>query len=177
MQVNSINNNQNFGMALKIDQNAGKALAAKGEDFIFKLKNIGEKMKDYQYVDVFIKENATPVVKFKNSCDAWSTLRTNNTIGKPRDEFISISGVWEGPRNTGCRAENVYQLASKEDAEKLYNLMNVQAADDLSRVVNFAEAIETRGIKIAEAEATENARVAKLNNQIKDLMKEYGQEI
>ena len=58
MQINNISlNNQNFGMSLKIKNNARTALEHSSMATIDSLKKVGKELEDTQYYDMFLSDN------------------------------------------------------------------------------------------------------------------------
>lgn len=68
MQVNNIQPNQNFGMALRIHPEAARALQNCPAEELVKIRSIGERMKDFKYVDLELDKFLEPSVinKAKN---------------------------------------------------------------------------------------------------------------
>ena len=179
MQINSINNNQNFGMALRIDPRAAEALQGKSENYLLKLSKLGEKIKDYQYVDIFIKEDVTPVVKFKNAGNAYSNIRMED---KPAlNSFATITATNESTASTstfgkaGDTVSDVFNLSSTWEVERLRKALNDPKSDSLDKAEAFAETIENRGRRKAVEAAQKAAEEAVQKDKVTELMKNFGE--
>jgi len=177
MQVNSINNNQNFGMALRIDPKATEALQGKSANYLQKLAELGEKIKGYKYVDIFIKEDATPIVKFKNAGNAYSNLKIED---KPAlDSFARITATNESKGSTfgkvGDTVQDTFELSSTWEVESLRKVLNDPKSDSLDKAEKFAEVIENRGIRQAKAAAEKAAKEAVQKGKVAELMNKFGE--
>ena len=136
MQIQKVQNTQNFGMALKIESE--RALASKSSEYLEKLSRIGRQIMHYNNSDIFIKNDGNLVIKPIGDKYGFSNLSVSEP---PIFGIIDIDGVHEFP---GCVAHYQIELPSQDDAQELYDLLSNKGLDELDKAKIFVDALERK---------------------------------
>ena len=149
MQINTQCNTPNFGMSVKISPRARVKIAKKPTQYLDKLGEINDEFKTSKYVDIFIRDDLTPVIQLKGKKLFYSDININ---ALPTNSVITARVTQErGPfgQLKGKERMKKFKLQSPEQAEKLYkDLKNVEVPNQgLTKMGIIARAFEASSIR------------------------------
>ena len=128
MQISSVQQSPNFGMALKIKPTARTILENTSVDFINKLNRIGEELKDTKYYSMEIDEKLCPHIYADHGEKYRPPFKISDPSRYPGSPYISLSGVWDGATEA-YRSENRYtRLVNGNNHLHNINMGNSDAA-------------------------------------------------
>ena len=149
MQISSKCNTPNFGMSVKISPRAKTKIAQKPTQYLNKLGEINEEFKNSKYVDIFIRDDLTPVIQLKGRNLYYSDIKIN---AFPKDSIVTASVVQEkNPFGQLKGKERIkkFKFDSPEQARQLYkDLKNVEVPNQgLTKMGIIAQAFEASSIR------------------------------
>lgn len=172
MQINNIQSNQNFGMALKIKPEAVKALQNCSAEEIAKIRSIGEAMKEFKYVDLELDKFLEPSVinKAKNDVARYSyePIRT--------EENKLVVMTRPSREEWGFKPQNYKQTTLIFDTEleakkALETLSRKSGLDAAAEYANLMEKSEHHLAYLKQLQKTEHENVvADANRLVADFM-------
>ena len=160
MQIQKVQNTQNFGMALKIDPKANSALATKSEAYLSKVHKIGEQMKGYTHSDVLIKENGQVVIKPQGDKYGFSEITAPNY---PILGILDVAGKHENP---GMVASYRIQFNSQKEAEDIFQKLSDPMVTDIEKAKALADGLERKFGAQAVEDAVSTEKINKVNEII-----------
>lgn len=185
MQINNNPSVQNFGMALKIKPEALDVLKKKSPEYLKRVAQAGEDLKDTKYWDLEIRskndnKDLEYVVNGRHCANAYTCdLRAKE---EPKNEFLTLKAIWAGTdgvggKRVGDACETVMQMANKEAALKGYaSLEKCDYYDNLENATHATKVLED-WTKAQEARKLAEAESAKIKEDLaNDLFSKFGVE-
>lgn len=173
MQVNSVQQSPNFGMALKIKPEAVDALKNATRNEIENLQKIGELLKDTKYYHLEIGDGRRTIVSPFASKYMGGTVH----LEQPKDQLLEFDAAWAGSESgnlkRGDRYKSAIKFADTEAAINAYNDIvssNGNIALQDAKLVKYLDAREIE--KEAEA-ATIKAEKNAISQMVDDLFTKY----
>lgn len=175
MKVDTIHQSTNFGMALRINTNAQKALENASLETIQALQNAGKELKDTKFCDLEIGENLTPRI---DSVYANSYVPPFTPI-KPDNNILLVETQWDGTELKGLAKGAIYHTSvkfeNKEAALEAYN--NIKSAHtNIEKATLLTKMIDNEFVKRDIAETKLKTSKETIKNMAKYLMEEFGSD-
>ncbi|MCI1273794.1 MAG: hypothetical protein LKG27_05095 [Clostridiaceae bacterium] len=173
MKIDNINQSTNFGMALRINPSAQKALENAPLDTIKSLQRAGEELKDTKFCDLEIGENLTPRI---DSVYA-NAFVPPFTLIKPLDEFLTIATKWDGTELNGLAKGSAYHASMKFENTKAaleaYNSLK-DIHTNLDRAIALTKMFDNEFIRKDAIENSKKVSQENIKHMAQDLMSKFG---
>ena len=175
MQVNSVQQSPNFGMALRIKPSAVADLKTFTRGEIEKLQKAGEALKDtkYYHLEIGEKGQRTIVSQYANKYDGGSF-----SVDEPNDEFLKFRAIWKGRESGDLKPGSEYngciKFLDKEAAKSAYT--NVKDTHGIERDVKMIKYLDAREVEKAAEEEAKRAEAKEISNMVDDLFAKYPAE-
>lgn len=176
IQVNNNVQSPNFGMALKIGKGGREFLAKQSEEVLTKLGKIGEDMKDYKHWDLFVTEDGYEAAqKTRGVIPHYYVTSVNinpnastNKIFKDRIQFDTYIGRYA---NKGSKAEITFENLEPSEVEKVKNNFSMYSTPE--KFAEFIRFLERRSLQDDAVKAAEEAKKARINGLVDDLVSKF----
>lgn len=177
MQINRLQS-PNFGMALKIDNKAAANLKKSSLKVVENLREIGNELKDHQYVDMHITETLSPVVRPRNCGNAYYDFFKPTKVD---GSGLIVNTRWAGPESANLKRGDNYSVyvkfADEKAAEAAYERLSKAGAEGSytrEAAAEFTKALEESYAYKAQVAAAEKAMAQELDKATSDLLSEFG---
>lgn len=174
MQVNSVHQSPNFGMALKIKPEALDDLKSMSRSEIEKLQKVGEQLKDTVQYHLVVGKGGHRVIDsgFANKYAGGSVI-----LQKPDSELLKFNATWEGTElknlKKGSKYTSCIKFADKEAALKAYEDIKASGSNYVEQDAKIVKYLDDAFVKKTEIEKAEQAEIKAVSDMVDDLFAKY----
>lgn len=171
MQVNSIQSNQNFGMALKISPEATDTLKRCSTEELSKIREIGEKMKDFKFADLELDKFLEPTVINKSKNEAARAIyypisangKSLNIVTRPaRDGSV---------KNLLSYQNKFLTFDTNQEAKEAMEILLKKSGIDAA--AEYANLVEKSEQHLAYLEKLKHIQKSNIESMAKDLTMDF----
>ena len=167
MQINSINNNQSFGMALKIKPDG---LKRKNLTQLQAIERIGEALKDTKFYHLEIDGNGESriISDFANEYKGIRNLSKEDKWGY----WIKFDTTWDSDRGAGIKKGQPYSAAVSFLNENALNeaWSKLMGASNIEREAEMVKLLDEQAVR----KYSVSSIVKTTEDKAAELMKKYG---